>query len=49
MALCAGAALLGRSQPPAQQAAAFGAASLMLAAMAAWIDWRWRRFAGARA
>src|SRR5688572_19692058 len=49
MLLCAAAALLGRDQPPALQAIAFGAASLALAAMAVWVDWRWRLFAGARA
>jgi UDP-N-acetylmuramyl pentapeptide phosphotransferase/UDP-N-acetylglucosamine-1-phosphate transferase len=48
MLLCAGAALLGRDQPVAQQAIAFGAASLALAAVALWVDWRWQRFGGAR-
>jgi len=48
MLLCAGAALLGRDQPVAQQALAFGAASLALAAVALWVDWRWQRFGGAR-
>jgi UDP-N-acetylmuramyl pentapeptide phosphotransferase/UDP-N-acetylglucosamine-1-phosphate transferase len=48
MALCAAAALIGRDRPFAQQAMAFGAASLALAAIALWVDWRWRRFGGAR-
>jgi UDP-N-acetylmuramyl pentapeptide phosphotransferase/UDP-N-acetylglucosamine-1-phosphate transferase len=46
MALCAAAALLGRNQPPAFQAAAFGAAAAVLGAMAVWVDVRWARFAG---
>jgi hypothetical protein len=46
MIVCAGAALFGRGQSPALQAAAFGAASALLAAMAAWIDLRWRRAGG---
>ena len=44
MAACAGAALLGRNQAPALQAAAFAAASLLLAALALWVDLRWARF-----
>src|SRR5262249_27888994 len=48
MAACAGAALLGRDQPPSWQAVAFGAASLALAGTAVCIDLRWRRFSGAR-
>jgi UDP-N-acetylmuramyl pentapeptide phosphotransferase/UDP-N-acetylglucosamine-1-phosphate transferase len=44
MAACAGAALLGRDQSPALQAAAFAAASLLLAALAVWVDLRWARF-----
>ena len=44
MALCAAAALLGRAQPPALQAAAFVAASAALAAVALWVEWRWARF-----
>jgi hypothetical protein len=44
MALCAGAALYGREQAPLQQAIAFGAASLPLAAAAAWVDLRWSSF-----
>jgi UDP-N-acetylmuramyl pentapeptide phosphotransferase/UDP-N-acetylglucosamine-1-phosphate transferase len=45
MAFCAAAALIGRSQPPLLQAAAFGAATALLAAMAVWVDMRWARFA----
>jgi UDP-GlcNAc:undecaprenyl-phosphate/decaprenyl-phosphate GlcNAc-1-phosphate transferase len=45
MAFCAGAALLGRGQSPALQAAAFGIASAVLAAMAIWVDRRWARSA----
>jgi len=44
MALCAGAALLGRGQPPAMQATVFLASSALLAAMAIWVDVRWTRF-----
>jgi len=44
MGACAGIALLGRVQPPALQAAAFGAASAMLLVLAIWVDIRWRRF-----
>jgi UDP-N-acetylmuramyl pentapeptide phosphotransferase/UDP-N-acetylglucosamine-1-phosphate transferase len=44
MLLCAGAALLGRAERPALQAAAFGAASAALAAAAVWVEWRWARF-----
>jgi UDP-N-acetylmuramyl pentapeptide phosphotransferase/UDP-N-acetylglucosamine-1-phosphate transferase len=43
MLLCAAAALLGRQQPPVLQAAAFGLASALLAAMAIWVDVRWTR------
>jgi UDP-N-acetylmuramyl pentapeptide phosphotransferase/UDP-N-acetylglucosamine-1-phosphate transferase len=46
MLVCAAAALLGREQSLALQAAAFGAASAVLGAMAAWIDLRWRRIGG---
>jgi hypothetical protein len=46
MAFCAAAALLGRGQPPALQAAAFGAATAVLAIMALWVDLRWARFGG---
>ena len=45
MLLCAGAALYGREQAPAMQAAVFAATSLVLAASAAAVDFRWRRFA----
>ena len=45
MAICAAAALLGRGQPPALQALAFGAGTAVLAAMALWVDRRWARFA----
>src|SRR5262245_57055807 len=45
MIFCAGSALLGRAQPPAFQAAAFAAASSVLAAVALWVDFRWARFA----
>jgi UDP-GlcNAc:undecaprenyl-phosphate/decaprenyl-phosphate GlcNAc-1-phosphate transferase len=44
MVLCAAAALLGRGQPPAVQAAAFGSAALLLGAAAVWVDLRWARF-----
>ena len=43
MLLCAVAALLGRAQPPALQAAAFGLASAALGALALWVEWRWAR------
>jgi UDP-N-acetylmuramyl pentapeptide phosphotransferase/UDP-N-acetylglucosamine-1-phosphate transferase len=43
MAFCAAAALLGRTQPPALQAAAFGSGALVLGAMAVWVDLRWTR------
>jgi UDP-N-acetylmuramyl pentapeptide phosphotransferase/UDP-N-acetylglucosamine-1-phosphate transferase len=45
MLLCAAAALFGREQSPPVQAAVFAGASLVLAAMACWIDLRWRRAA----
>lgn len=44
MIACAGAALFGRAQAPPMQAAAFGAASALLAAMAIWVEIRWSRF-----
>jgi UDP-GlcNAc:undecaprenyl-phosphate GlcNAc-1-phosphate transferase len=44
MALCAGAALLGRNQAPWLQASAFFGASAVLAALAVWLDLRWARF-----
>jgi len=43
MLLCSAAALVAREQPPATQAAAFGGASLVLAAIAVWVDVRWAR------
>lgn len=43
MLLCGAAALYGREQAPAMQAAAAGVAVLALIAMAAWIDVRWAR------
>jgi UDP-N-acetylmuramyl pentapeptide phosphotransferase/UDP-N-acetylglucosamine-1-phosphate transferase len=43
MLVCAGAALYGRTQSPVLQAAAFGAASLVLAAAAVWVDLHWAR------
>jgi UDP-N-acetylmuramyl pentapeptide phosphotransferase/UDP-N-acetylglucosamine-1-phosphate transferase len=49
MLLCAAAALLGRAEPPAVQAAAFGAASAVLASLAIWVDVRWWRFSRGRA
>ena len=45
MLACAAAALYGRAEAPAVQAAAFGAVAALLAALAAWIDVRWWRFA----
>jgi UDP-N-acetylmuramyl pentapeptide phosphotransferase/UDP-N-acetylglucosamine-1-phosphate transferase len=45
MVFCAGMALLGRGHPPAVQAAAFATASIVLAALALWVDLRWARFA----
>ena len=44
MAACAAAALLGRDERPELQAAAFAGASLLLAAIAVWVDVRWARF-----
>jgi UDP-N-acetylmuramyl pentapeptide phosphotransferase/UDP-N-acetylglucosamine-1-phosphate transferase len=41
MLFCAAAALLGRGQSPALQAAAFGSATAVLAALAIWVDRRW--------
>ena len=43
MLACAAAALFGREQAPAVQAAAFAGVAVLLAALAAWIDLRWRR------
>jgi UDP-N-acetylmuramyl pentapeptide phosphotransferase/UDP-N-acetylglucosamine-1-phosphate transferase len=45
MLLCAAAALFGREQAPALQAAVFAATSLVLAAGAVAVDLRWQRFA----
>jgi UDP-GlcNAc:undecaprenyl-phosphate GlcNAc-1-phosphate transferase len=45
MAFCATAALFGRAQSPALQAAAFAVASAALATIALWVDVRWSRFA----
>ncbi|HZQ74406.1 MAG TPA: glycosyl transferase [Burkholderiales bacterium] len=44
MVLCAGAALLARDRSFDVQAAVFAAATLLLLAMAAWVDIRWTRF-----
>jgi UDP-N-acetylmuramyl pentapeptide phosphotransferase/UDP-N-acetylglucosamine-1-phosphate transferase len=44
MVLCAAAALYGRQQSPVVQAVTFGAATLMLSLLAAWVDVRWARF-----
>ena len=44
MALCAGAALVGRNQAPWLQALAFFGASTILGAIAVWVDLRWARF-----
>lgn len=44
MLVCAAAALYGRTQPFPVQAAAFGAATASLAALAVWVDLRWARF-----
>jgi UDP-N-acetylmuramyl pentapeptide phosphotransferase/UDP-N-acetylglucosamine-1-phosphate transferase len=44
MLICALAALAGRDEAPQVQAAAFGGASLVLAAIAVWIDVRWLRY-----
>jgi UDP-N-acetylmuramyl pentapeptide phosphotransferase/UDP-N-acetylglucosamine-1-phosphate transferase len=43
MIACAGAALFGRNQPPPLQAAVFVTASLLLGAVAVWVDVRWAR------
>jgi UDP-N-acetylmuramyl pentapeptide phosphotransferase/UDP-N-acetylglucosamine-1-phosphate transferase len=44
MVFCAAVALLGRSESPAMQAAAFAAGSALLAALAVWVDVSWSRF-----
>ena len=48
MLLCAGAALLGRTQAPGMQATVFLATSAALGAMAIWVDVRWVRFSRAQ-
>jgi UDP-N-acetylmuramyl pentapeptide phosphotransferase/UDP-N-acetylglucosamine-1-phosphate transferase len=48
MAMCALAALAGRSQPAAVQALAIAAAAAVLAALAIWIDLRWARHGASR-
>ena len=45
MAGCAATALLFRAAEPGVQAAALGAAAIVLIAIAAWIDVRWARAA----
>ena len=49
MLVCAGAALYGRTERPAIQALAFGAAVLALAAAAVWVDVRWAHYSRTRA
>lgn len=44
MLACAAASLYARAEPAPVQALAFGASSLLLAGMAAWVDLRWSRF-----
>jgi UDP-N-acetylmuramyl pentapeptide phosphotransferase/UDP-N-acetylglucosamine-1-phosphate transferase len=43
MVMCAAAALYARNQAPGAQIATIGAAALLMAALAAWIDLRWTR------
>jgi len=43
MALCAAAALVGRAQPPAVQATVFAGTTILLAAVAIWVDVKWAR------
>jgi UDP-N-acetylmuramyl pentapeptide phosphotransferase/UDP-N-acetylglucosamine-1-phosphate transferase len=45
MIFCAAMALWGRAQPPSTQAVALGLASVVLAGIALWVDFRWARFA----
>jgi len=47
MAVCAGVALFSREKDFSIQIWSFAAASLCLAILAAWVDWRWKRWAGA--
>ena len=44
MIVCAAAALLGRAQAPALQAAAFATGVVLLGGLAVWVDVRWGRF-----
>lgn len=44
MLACAAAAMVGRGQRPGLQAASFAAGSLILAALAIWVDVRWGRY-----
>jgi UDP-N-acetylmuramyl pentapeptide phosphotransferase/UDP-N-acetylglucosamine-1-phosphate transferase len=44
MAICAVAALIGRDKTPVAQAVAFCSASILLGALAIWVDLRWARF-----
>ena len=44
MLFCAGAALYARTEPADVQAAAFAAGTVLLAALAVWVDLRWARF-----
>ena len=44
MLVCAAAALLGRAQAPALQAAAFASGAALLGGLAIWVDLRWGRF-----
>jgi UDP-N-acetylmuramyl pentapeptide phosphotransferase/UDP-N-acetylglucosamine-1-phosphate transferase len=45
MAVCCGGALYARTRPALQQALAIITSSLLLGAVAAWVDWRWARLA----
>ena len=47
MLFCAVAALFGRVQSPYVQAATFAVSTFVLAAMALWVDRRWKRSAKA--
>jgi UDP-N-acetylmuramyl pentapeptide phosphotransferase/UDP-N-acetylglucosamine-1-phosphate transferase len=49
MLVCAAASLYARTERPAIQAAAFGAATIVLIAAGAWIDVRWARYSRTRA